>query len=365
MKRKRGLDLKRLLSHWQIALGALLVILAALMPRMQARGSYFQTLFFWTFVYIAASASWNILGGFAGQTSFGHSAFFGLGAYVTAILWLRGWSPLAAMPIAGLIATLYSVLIGYPTLRFRGPYFSIATIGVGEATRILMLNIDDLIKGTFLAPLLLNKNGILTGGASGLPLPTPPGIRLYALNFYYGALAFMVIVLLITIWVRRSRFGLGLSAINMDTDAAETVGVNTARYKILALMLSAFLVAICGSMYAQYIFYVDPQTVFGFQQSISLVLMPTIGGIGTIWGPVLGAIVYTVIQDRLQTARLLLFGQTIDLVRFNLLLYGGLLVLIILFEPKGIVGLIGRIARAVRRLTRGGTPAATGQGATL
>ena len=346
---KKGVRLIRKMLNWQMGLGVILFLLMALLPRFQAGGNYLQTLSFWTLLYISMSASWNILGGFAGQTSFGHSAFFGLGAYVTAILWLRGVPPLLTMPIAGLVATVYSVLIGYPTLRLRGPYFAIATIGVGEATRILMLNIDDLLKGSPLS-FLLSKAGVFTGGASGLPLPTPPNIRAYALSFYYGILVLTVVVLFVTVWVRSSKFGLGLFSINMDPDAAETLGVNTARYKILALMLSAFLVGICGSVYAQYIFYIDPQTVFGFSTSISLVLMPTIGGIGTIWGPVLGAIVYTVIQDRLSTARLMFAGQTIDLVRFNLLLYGGLLVLIILFEPKGIVGLIERIARAIRGL---------------
>jgi len=339
--------LKRLTSYWQVGLGIILILLVALIPPLQS-GSYLQTLVFWTFLYVSMSASWNILGGFTGQTSFGHAAFFGLGAYTTAILWSRGMNPLLSIPIAGLIATLYSVLIGYPTLRLRGPYFSIATIGVGEATRILMLNIDDLLKGSPLQ-FLLSKTGIFTGGATGISLPTPPNIKLYALYFYYAMLIFMVIVLLITIGVRRSRFGLGLFAINMDTDAAETLGVNTARYKILALMLSAFLVGVCGSVYAQYIFYIDPQTVFGFSQSIAMVLMPTIGGIGTIWGPVIGAVVYTIIQDRLSTAKLLVAGQTIDLVRFNLLLYGSLLVLIILFEPKGVIGLLERISRRFRK----------------
>ena len=124
----------------------------------------------------------------------------------------------------------------------------------------------------------------------------------------------------------------------MDMDAAETVGVNTTRYKILALMLSAFLVGISGSIYAQYVFYIDPQTVFGFPMSIAMVLMPIIGGIGTLIGPVLGAVFYIVVQDRILTANLNLGLIKLSLSSLHLLVYGGLLVLIILFEPKGLLG---------------------------
>jgi branched-chain amino acid transport system permease protein len=326
---------------WAIVLG--LAFLMAI-PALGLGGGYLQTLGFLTFLYVTLSTAWNIMGGYTGQTSFGHATFYGLGAYVTAILALRGVPPLLAMPIAGAVAAFYGLLWGYPCLRLRGQYFAIATIGVGEATRLLMLNLDDLIKNIDFFKAFMPK-GVLTGGATGLMLPTPTDIRAYATGFYYGAMLLMFLALLISWWVRNSKFGLGLFAINMDIDAAETVGVSTTLYKNLALMLSAFMVGVAGSVYAQYVFYIDPQTVFGFPMSIAMVLMPTIGGIGTLVGPILGAVVYVVVQDRILTANLDLGVIKLSLSTMHLLVYGGLLVLIVLFEPRGLVGLFQRLGR--------------------
>ena len=307
------------------------LILLVLIP-VVGRGTYFQHLGFLTFLFIILSVGWNLVGGYAGQVSFGHVVFFGIGAYTTAILWLRGIPQLLTIPLAGIVAALYGLLWGWPCLRLRGPYFSIATIGVGEATRLLALNLENL-----------------TGGAGGLTLPTPEDIHFYLAGFYYLAFLLMVGSLLISAWVRNSRFGLGLFAIRMDEDAAEALGVHAFRYKILALLLSGFLVGLAGSLYAQYILYIDPGTVFGFSMSVNMILMPIIGGIGTLWGPVLGAVIFTVIQDRIMTLSLNLWGFSFKLVQFHLLVYGALLVLIILFEPRGLVGLAERVHRRISR----------------
>ncbi len=328
-------------KNWLLAAGFAFLLA---IPVLGLGGGYLQTLGFLTFLYVTLSTAWNIMGGYTGQTSFGHATFYGLGAYTTLILALRGIPALLTMPIAGLVAALYSVIWGYPCLRLRGQYFAIATIGVGEATRLLMLNLDDLVKNLeFMKPLM--PKGVLTGGASGLMLPTPPDIRAYATAFYYVGMAVMLGALLVSWWVKRSKFGLGLFAINMDIDAAETVGVNTTKYKNLALMLSAFMVGVAGSTYAQYVFYIDPQTVFGFPMSIAMVLMPTIGGIGTLVGPILGSVVYVVVQDRILTANLEIGALKLSLSSMHLLVYGGLLVLIVLFEPRGLVGLFERAGR--------------------
>jgi branched-chain amino acid transport system permease protein len=179
-------------------------------------------------------------------------------------------------------------------------------------------------------------------------LPVPADIKAYSLvNFYVGFL-WMVVVLFVSWWIRRSHFGLGLFAINMDTDAAETLGVDTARSKVVALMISAALVGVCGSIYAQQILYIEPNEVFGFKASIAMVLMATIGGIGTLWGPLLGAIIYFPINDRLSTMTLSVMGQELALTRFNLLIFGLLLVAIILGEPRGLVGLGERIWKRLR-----------------
>jgi branched-chain amino acid transport system permease protein len=327
------------------ALAALLALAFIALVPVLYRGSYWQTLGFLTFLFVGMSVAWNILGGYGGQVSFGHGTFYGIGAFTTAAVALRaGVPPWLTLPLAGLAAMLYGLLWGYPTLRLRGPYFSIATIGIGEATRLLMINLDDVLRGTPVLDALV-KSQPLTGGASGLTLRTPPDIQAYQLAYYYGALGFMLLTLAVSWWIQRSRFGLALTSINMDLEAAETLGVDTARYKIYALMASAFLVGLAGSLYAQYIFFIDPREMFSFQNSIAMVLMPIIGGIGTLWGPVVGAVVFTIVQDRLQTTRLEFGSLTISLVQFNLLMYGLLLVLIILFEPGGVMGLLRRAAR--------------------
>lgn len=341
---KDGTETRGVFHSWKAWAGLGGLIFLLWIPYSGIGGGYLQTLAFLTFLYVTLSTAWNILGGYAGQISFGHATFYGLGAYTTSILALRGTPPLMTMPVAGVVASLYGLLWGYPCLRLRGQYFAIATIGVGEATRLLMLNMDDLIKNNVLLKGFL-RDGVLTGGATGLMLPTPPDIYVYAVGFYYAAMGVMFAALLISWQVKKSKFGLGLLAINMDIDAAETLGVKTAWYKNLALMLSAFMVGICGSIYAQYVFYIDPQTVFGFPMSIAMVLMPTIGGIGTLVGPILGAVVYIVVQDRILTANLEIGAFKLSLSSLHLLIYGGVLVLIVLFEPKGILGLQRRVAR--------------------
>lgn len=281
-----------------------------------------------TFLYVAQGVAWNILGGFAGYVSFGYAAFFGLGAYTTALLWLAGWSPVLTYPVGGLMAAAFSLLVGAPTLRLVGPYFSIATIGVGEAMRILMLNLDKI-----------------TGGASGLNLPTVVPSKTW---FYFVALICAAASYTVAAWIRSSRFGLGLTALRLDLDAAESLGVRTTLFKNLAHIVSAALVGVCGGVYATYLQYVHPDTVFSFTLSISLVLIALIGGLGSVWGPVLGAVVFFVVQDYLQTSY----------PTFHLLVYGLLLMVIILFEPGGMAGVAGRLVARGRRASAG-SPAAS------
>ena len=267
-----------------------------------------------------------MIGGYAGQTSFGHAAFLGLGAYVTGILWSQlKWDPLLTLPLAGLVAAAYGVMVGIPTLRLRGPYFAIATIGVGEATRLFFVNFDDIFGVT------------LTRGVTGLSLPSYDPVTVH-----YATVAVFVVVMLTTMWVRAGRFGLGLFAINMDRDAAETAGVPTARLQVLALALSAFFAASAGSLYAARQQFLDPASMFGFDKSIALVLMPVVGGLGTVWGPVFGAVLYSAVQD-----------QITSIVRnpyLPALIYGVLLIVIVMFEPLGIAGLLGRSTKYARAL---------------
>jgi branched-chain amino acid transport system permease protein len=305
-------------------------ILLALVPFVAPGNITLINLGFLTFLFVAQGVAWNILGGFAGYVSFGYAAFFGLGAYTTALLWLGGWPPILTYPAAGLVAATFSLVVGVPTLRLVGPYFSIATIGVGEAMRILMLNLDRI-----------------TGGASGLNLPTSVPSKGW---FYLVALGFAAVASAVAAAIRGSQFGLALLALRMDLEAAEGLGVRTALFKNIAHTVSAFIVGACGGLYATYLQYVHPDTVFSFTQSISLVLIALIGGIGTVWGPVAGAVVFYAVQDYLQTRY----------PTFHLLVYGALLIVILLFEPNGLMGLVARLRPRTPATPAGSRPASAG-----
>jgi branched-chain amino acid transport system permease protein len=271
------------------------------------------------FAVILASA-WNILGGFGGQVSLGYSAFLGIGAYTTVLLSIQGVDPFLTLPLGAGLAALFSVLIGLPAFRLRGPYFTIATIGVGEAVRVCASSVS------------------FTGGSSGLRMPA--GSFDFTLN-YEAMAALAILTVAVAALVRRSAFGRALSAIKQDIDAAEALGVHSTRFKVGAHALSAAIVALAGSLYAINFQYIAPGSVFDFRLSLSIVLMPIVGGVGTVAGPVLGAIVFSTLQIKL---------LTIPALRDSyLFLYGALLILVMLYEPRGLVGLARRLAARARR----------------
>jgi branched-chain amino acid transport system permease protein len=200
-------------------------------------------------------------------------------------------------------------------LRLRGPYFSIATIGVGEAARVLFTYWEGF-----------------TGGASGLSLPVAPELKL---QLYWWALALLALALAGSHAIRRSTFGLKLLAIKSDVDAAADVGVSAALHQDLTLVLSAGVIGLTGGLYASYFNFIEPNDMFGFDRSISFVLMAVIGGLGTVLGPALGAVVFVLVRQYLLASYPQLY----------LGLYGGLLIAIILLEPLGLTGLALRVAR--------------------
>ncbi len=295
------------------------IVLAALVaaPFLAARSEYAIEVLFLIFLYGAMATAWNLLGGFAGQVSFGHAAFLGIGAYATTILISNGVSLWIAVPVSALLPGLFSLLIGVPAFRLRGPYFSIATIGIGEATRLIALNWTSL-----------------TGGASGLTLAGAPPM----LQQYFAALALLVAAVGVAAWIRVSRFGYALAAVRQDPDAAETLGVATTVVKSQALFLSACILGVAGSIYALHYLFISPDSVFGFSTAVSFVIMPIIGGLGTVTGPLIGAVVYTFIREQLAAT----------LANADLLAFGVLLIAIVVFEPRGILGIADRI-RALRK----------------
>jgi branched-chain amino acid transport system permease protein len=297
-----------------LAACAAALALLALAPRFLERGALNDI---WNLAFaVVLASSWNLLGGFAGQVSIGYSAFLGVGAYATVLLALAGWEPYATVPVGAALAAAFSVVIGLPAFRLRGPYFTIATIGVSEAVRVLAAGVQ------------------FTGGSSGLRMPAG------SFDFgrdYLAMTALAVCVVGLSAWIKDNAFGLALAAIRQDIDAAEAVGVPTTRYKLAAHALSAALVAAAGGLFAINFQYIAPGSVFDFRLSLSIVLMPIVGGVGTVAGPVLGAALWSTLQIKMLSMPALRDSY--------LFLYGGLLIVVMLFEPKGLVGLVKRLVR--------------------
>ena len=307
----------RALAPWLLA-----AALAAL--PLAGPGPNLVRVLFGTLVWVTASVAWNLLGGFGGQVSFGFAVFYGLGAYAAAVALNAGLDPFSSCLLAAGVATVASLAIGLPTFRLKGPYFAIATIGVSEAVRVVMTNVS------------------ATGGASGYRVMERGAF--HQLQHYYSALALAAGAVAISVLVRGSRLGLALVAVREDQDAAADLGVDPMRAKLLAHAIAAALTGAAGGLHARYAAYVNPQGEFAFAISVAILLMPVIGGVGTIWGPVIGACVYGLVHDEILAA----FPQ------LHLLIYGSLLIVIVLFEPAGIVGLLSRLVRAVDRRRQSG-----------
>ncbi|HEU4385789.1 MAG TPA: branched-chain amino acid ABC transporter permease [Anaeromyxobacteraceae bacterium] len=293
----------------------------AAMPLVVPLSPYSHNLVTLAFLMVAGALSWNWMGGFLGQVSFGHAAMFGVGGFVAARLILDASLPAPLAWLAGGLAAGAFALGAHPTLRLRGPYFSIATIGLGEATRLVF---------TFWEA--------FTGGASGLSLLIDPGMKY---RLYWWGLGLTALVAAGSFLLRRSTLGLQLLAIKADVEAASDVGVSATFYQDLVFVLSGAVVGVTGGLWASYFSFIEPNDMFGFDRSIGFVLMSVIGGVGTVFGPVLGAVVFVLLRQYLLASYPQLY----------LGLYGLLLIFIILFEPLGLTGLFLRARRlaAARR----------------
>jgi branched-chain amino acid transport system permease protein len=293
--------------------------------------------------YASISSAWNIVGGFAGQLSLGHAAFFGIGAYTSTLLFINlGISPWIGMLVGATLATLVAGGIGYPSFRLRGPFFTLVTIAFAEVLRILTLYAHDLTKGSI-----------------GISVPFRPAIGNFIFRqvsaYAYVALAFLAITVLVSLWIENSRLGYYLAAIREDEDAAQALGIDAARYKLVAVLISAFLTALGGTFYAQYIFYIEPFQTFSLDFSVLLAMMAIIGGLGTVWGPVAGAFLVTPLQEILQAE---LGGE---LQGLHLVVYGTVLIVVVILLPQGIIPSIAAWGKRLfgQRETR---PAASAKG---
>jgi branched-chain amino acid transport system permease protein len=308
----------RLESRVRTLLPWLLLAVLALLPAAGPSANVIRLLFI-TFVWVTTSLGWNLLGGFTGQVSFGFAVFYGLGAYTAALMIDRGVNPYLSFVAAGLLPALASFFIGVPTFRLRGPYFAIATIGVSEATRVIMNNLA------------------ITGGASGFRISEHGTFR--QVEHYYTALGMAALAVAASLLIAHSKFGFALRAIKQDEDAAAAVGVNPFAYKLAIHAVAAAFTGVAGGVFARYAAFIYPEGVFAFKTSVYILLAPVIGGIGTVWGSVLGGIVFGMVEEELVAK----FPQ------LHLLLYGSLLILIILAEPDGLAGLLGKLFRRLRK----------------
>jgi branched-chain amino acid transport system permease protein len=301
-------------GRW-LALAALLVLLA--LPGFL--GSYGLTIFIFIFFYAFLGQAWNILGGYAGQLSAGHAAFVGVGAYTSAKLALAyGLTPWVGMFVGGLAAALLGMGIGYLGFRFglRGFYFVLLTVAFAEICRLITLHIDAL------------------GGALGLFITFTGNPWMFQFQdsraHYYIGLALMLLATGVAALLERSRVGACLAAIKEDEDASEAVGVDTFRYKMLAMALSAFLTGMGGTFYAYLIFSLQPAAVFGIPLSVDILIRPVVGGSGTLMGPILGSFILSPLAE---LARVYFSGG--GWVGIHLVVYGLLLIAVVLFLPQG------------------------------
>lgn len=271
----------------------------------------------------------NLVAGYAGQLSLAQAAFFGIGAYASSLLMLNlHWSFWLAAPIGALAAGLVAVGIGLPTLRLKGPYFVIATMGFGEIVRLVFLNWESVTRGP--------------NGLPGIPAPNPISLGFMTLTFesrvenYYLILAVLLVVLVLYYNLVHSRIGRALRAIRNDYIATQVMGIHVAFYRILAFGVGAALSGLTGALYAGYIRFVSPDT-FTIGESINILIMMVIGGMGTISGPIIGAVFITYL---LETMRV--FAE------YRLVIYGLLMFLVILYMPQGIAGMLEKVWLCVR-----------------
>ncbi len=313
------------MSARQISLGIALVLLAAAGPLLGS--SYHQSFLLQLFTMVALAQSWNLISGMTGYVSFGHAAFFGVGAYAGTLLIQFGFPWWLAIIKGSLIALLVSVPLGFLTLRLRGPYFAIAMLGLNEVARIVATLWVDL-----------------TNGGSGITL-SPSLLPSLTVN-YYLMLALAVIATVIVACVYYSRFGLELRAIREDEGAAEMVGVNTTRAKLAAFVLSALIPGAAGTVNVMYTSYINPSSAFDPALNIQMIVMVMFGGTGTVWGPVLGASIVMLLRE-------LLWAQFPAL---HLAMLGVMLLAVVLFLPGGIMALFVKKKVTRPEVATGGGP---------
>ncbi len=297
-------------------------VVIALVPRL-VTDVYMMNVLILTLLFAALSQSWNLLGGYCGQVSLGHALYFGIGAYATSILYVKfGITPWGGLLAGGIIAALIALALGYPCFRLKGHYFSIATIVIAEIGLLLFHNWD------------------YAGAALGIQWPFTPD-SWWTLQFardkapyFYFALALFAVTWLVTFAIVESKWGYWWRAVKDNAEAAESLGVTIFHSKMAAAAISAFFTAVGGGFYAAFVSYIDPDSVMHFRFSLLMALPAVLGGVGSLWGPAIGALILIPLAE-LTRSYLGGSGSGLDLV-----IYGGLVMIVSLTRPEGILSII-------------------------
>ena len=304
--------------RWWPLVASFLLAIALVFPLLEKNPSH-QNLAILMLMAAQLGVAWNIIGGYAGQVSLGQAAFYGLGAYTSTLLFSKlGINPWLAIPAGGLVAATVSVLIGWSCFRLKGHYFAMATIAVAEVIQIVFTNWD------------------YAGAAVGLNLPMEEGWKTLTFStkepYYYLSLALLLLTLGVNWAIEKSFLGYYFRAIKDEPDAACSLGVNLRRYKLFAFAISSFFTALGGSLYAQKELYIDPGSVLHTGLSIKMALVAILGGVGTLFGPLFGAAILTVIEEG---SRILFGGSGRGT---DLIIYAALIVVIAVYYPNGVLG---------------------------
>jgi len=298
-----------------ISILVLIIILAAV-PLVIEKESII-TLLILILLYVSLATSWNILGGYTGQTSLGHAAFFGLGSLVARLLWIKGFPILPSILAGGLLAVAFALLIGAPAFRLKGVYFAIGTLALAEILNVTVGNVFPEI--------------------SSLPVKELSAYQLTPR--YYATLGLAVIVIAATYLLVKSRFGLGMMAVREEEDAAESLGVSALKHKLIALGVSAFFTGLTGGAFAYYHVGYYYQYPFSPAWSLDMLTMVYIGGQGTLVGPIIGAVFFVALRHYL----------VLNVGEYHLIIFGALFILVVLFLPGGIVSLWDKLKKALSR----------------
>lgn len=295
----------------------LLLIASLVALPMMIQSSHTINLMVYLLLFISLASSWNILGGFCGQTNLGHAAFFGIGALVTRTLWLGGWHIFPSLLVGGIIAVAFALLVGIPAFRLRGVYFKIGMLALAQILYITVGNTLPMI--------------------SSLPAQD---LATYQLTpRYYLALGLALLTIGTAYVLVNSRVGLGIMAVREEEDAAESLGVSALKHKLIALSISTFFAGLTGGVFAFYHVGYYPHLPFSPEWTFDALMMTYIGGVGTIVGPIIGAVFFVLLRELL----------ALNLGEFHVIVFGALFILTVLFLPGGLLSIWNRIRAALVR----------------